>query len=370
MLWTEKYAPKGVEDFAGNPSAREETVKWALDWKRGKKGRPLLLSGPTGSGKTALVKAVAASAGWEILDVEKADVKDDKRLRALFSGSGLYGTQSLLLVDAVDARFKQSEVTKLVKFAEDAGKPVVFTLEDLWNRKVGALRNACMKIALKRVNWLTIRKIVKKISDEERVEANNEGIARAAGGDLRAAINDLQGGSWGERNKKLGAFEAIRKVFKKNYAEAMRAKMDFDGNWDFFVKWVQENTPREYDIEETAKAMNWLSRGDVFAGRIRKRQDYGLLRYVNALSVGGVAASKKCVHNSFTPYAFPSDIRALSSSKASRYTLKELCSKIGGKLHLSRHEAMKTLPLLSLMKGTGEYFELDKKEAKLLAEFG
>lgn len=369
MLWTEKYAPKGVDEFAGNPSAREEAVKWALDWKRGKKGKPLLLSGPSGSGKTALVRAIAESADWEILEVEKADLKDDKRLGALFSGSGLYGTQSVLLVDAIDARFKQAEITKLTKLVEAAGKPVVFTLEELWNRKVGALRNACTKVALKRVNWLTIRKIIRKIADGEGVEADDEAIARACGGDLRAAINDLQGGSTGERNRKLGAFEAVRKVFKKDYAEAMRAQMDFDGDWDLFIKWVQENTPREYDLEETAKAMNWLSRGDVFAGRIRRRQDYGMLRYVTALSVGGVAASKKQAHASFTPYAFPSDIRALSATKAARETLKSLCSKVGGKLHLSRYEAMQTLPFLGLMKGAGEYFGLDEKEAKLLSEF-
>jgi len=367
VLWTDKYAPKGVEEFAGNPAAREEAVKWALDWKRGKKGKPLLVNGPTGTGKTALVRAVAASAGWGVVEVEEGSLADEERLKALFSSSPLYGGNSLVLIDAAESRFKQAQLTKLAAMAAQSNQPVVFTSEDAWDKKMTSVRAACVQVALRRVNWLTIKKVITAIGAAEGVSENFEEIAASSNGDLRSAINDLQAGSHGERDRKADAFESIRRVFKKGFAEAIEAQRDFD-DWEMFAKWLQENVPREYDAEETAAALQWLSRADVFVGRIRRRQDYGMLRYATALAAGGVASAKREPHHDFVPYAFPTYIRAMSASRASRALLNSLAGKVAKKTHVSKAAAKKMLWFLPA--DSAEYFGFDEEEMGLLAELG
>ena len=45
MLWTERYAPKCLAEFAGNSDAVVQAKRWALDWERGKSAKPLLSIG-------------------------------------------------------------------------------------------------------------------------------------------------------------------------------------------------------------------------------------------------------------------------------------------------------------------------------------
>ncbi|MFA4946077.1 MAG: AAA family ATPase [Candidatus Micrarchaeia archaeon] len=370
-VWTEAYAPLNAEEFAGNPSAREEALKWALDWKRGKRGKPLLLHGATGSGKTTLARCIAASAGFALAEASPDLFDDEKALAGLFEGGSLFGEARLVLVDSVDTAYKQREATQLAELASNAKGPVVFTAETLWERKIATLRAACQPVSLKAVNWLTVRKVLAGIAGKEDVAADLDSIARNSGGDLRAAINDLQGGSTGGgRNRKVNAFDGVRRVFKKGYAEALEAEREFDGELDLFIQWLAENVPREYeDPAALARAFEWLSRSDVFAGRIRKRQDYGLLRYVAAVGVGGVAAAKSASNGRFVPYAFPSAIQALGRSKESRTAFNGIAAKAGKKLHCSKREAKAMLAYYSFdAKGAAEYFGLDEKEAALLAE--
>ncbi|MFH1284984.1 MAG: replication factor C large subunit, partial [Candidatus Micrarchaeota archaeon] len=59
MLWTDKYRPRKISEFVGNAELAEEAKKWAIDWERGNRGKPLLLHGPTGVGKNSLALAIA-----------------------------------------------------------------------------------------------------------------------------------------------------------------------------------------------------------------------------------------------------------------------------------------------------------------------
>ena len=49
-----------------------------------------------------------------------------------------------------------------------------------------------------------------------------------------------------------------------------------------------------------------LSKADIFDGRIKRRQYYGLLKYSSVLMTYGVAAAKKEKYKKFTRYRFPS----------------------------------------------------------------
>ncbi|HQT45448.1 MAG TPA: replication factor C large subunit, partial [Candidatus Micrarchaeota archaeon] len=51
---SEKYRPAKFDEFLGNRDAVDMVRKWALEWARGNRQKPLIITGPCGSGKTTL----------------------------------------------------------------------------------------------------------------------------------------------------------------------------------------------------------------------------------------------------------------------------------------------------------------------------
>jgi len=371
-LWTAKHAPRSLKEIAGNEEAKEAIAKWALEWQRGKAQKPLLVSGPTGIGKTALAHCLAEEMGWSLVETNASDLRDAENLKKLLgfasSSQGLFGEKRLLLVDEVDAAFDRGEVPALSKIIENAEQPVLIIANDVWNPSLSALRNACVRVEMKRVNQYALRAVLKKISEAEGAAGEVNAIAENAEGDLRAAITDLQAGALGARDREQDVFKSVSRVFKAdNFRDALRAGDNAAVDFDLLLRWIEENIPAEYeDNGEIAQAFDWLSRADVFQGRRLKRQYHSLLRYVRALSLGGVAASKKQKYRKFTRYQFPSIIRQLGASKANRALLKSSAAKVGSKTHCSIARAKKILPFLANAPGAGDYFGLSEEEASFL----
>ncbi|GAJ22865.1 unnamed protein product, partial [marine sediment metagenome] len=128
-------------------------------------------------------------------------------------------------------------------------------------------------------------------------------LARRAGGDLRAAINDLQSSyektkdfnleDLGERNKTESMINALIKIFKTtDPAVAQNAFEDVEENTDQIFLWIDENLPLEYDKPaDLARAYDKLSKADVFRGRIKRWQHWRYLVYINDLLTMGIAVS-------------------------------------------------------------------------------
>ncbi|MBI2080092.1 hypothetical protein HYT84_04970 [Candidatus Micrarchaeota archaeon] len=49
MSFSSKYSPVKLDDLVGNDETRLRVRQWLLNWLNGKKQRPLLIHGPTGS---------------------------------------------------------------------------------------------------------------------------------------------------------------------------------------------------------------------------------------------------------------------------------------------------------------------------------
>jgi replication factor C large subunit len=409
QLWTVKHAPQRVDEVAGNDEARETVKKWAFDWQRGKRGKPLLIWGPTGCGKTALVRALAREMNWALTESNAGTDRggsDFARLVGAASASDLYGSRRLLFIDEVDAvfdRVARSEggktlATALAPVLEEGAFPIVLAAENAWEPKLAPLRQYCSLVELRRVNWRAIAKKLLRIAEAEghnekiRLE-NAEAIARASGGDLRAAINDLQaaciagstaaadaasgidgGIALGARDRQERIFETLRAIFHaKSFGEAVRASEASEADLDLLLRWIEENAPREYeDAGERAAAFDALSKAGLFEGRIRRSQNWSLLKYVRALACGGAAAARRDSKPRFVPYAFPAVIKTLGESRKNRALLASALSKIEASLHCSRKQALETTLFFSRAAGFASFCAfcgLSKEEAELLSSF-
>ncbi len=365
-----KYAPKTLAGIIGNSSAVEEVRKWALDWERGKKPKPLLFVGSSGVGKTAAARAVASEFSWALAEVTRDNFEDFNGI--VRSTTNLFGGKTLVLVDAVDEEFTPSKLKKMADAVAEAGQPVIFVSRKSWTRGLAALKPAIKKVSFRSVNWMSIRKRLVEIAEAEGIDADAEGIARACGGDVRAAYNDLSSGAGGTRLQNKNVFSGVIKLFKtESFGEAVESADAVDENLDYFLLWVEENIHREYeDAAEVAKAFDALSRADVYRGRIRRRQNWKLLKYVRSVGLGGVALAKKGKYRKMPHYAFPSILKKLSTSKKKRAVLKSLSAKVGEKLHCSGARARECFWAFAGFGGAPEYFGLDADEKKLFAEFG
>lgn len=376
-MWIFKHAPKTVGEVAGNDDARSEVKTWALEWNRGKAGKPLLLAGPTGSGKTALCNALAAEMGWLVVEATPSDVRGKEELQKLFSvtagSSGLFGEKRLLLVEDVDTAFDKGEVPELLRIVKDARQPIIFTANNAWEQKISALRSNCKPVDFKSINPRTVARVLSNIVGREGVAkstADVESIAANSKGDLRSAIIDLEFSSAGYRERRTDVFRTVAKIFKaEKFEEALYASNEADVDLDLLYRWMEENVPAEYEEkQEIADSFNALSRADVFKGRIMRRQHWGFLKYYRALATAGVALSKREKHFKFTRYAFPSIIRMLSSSRNARGMKKKVGVKAGKLLHCSSRDAVETIAMIMPPISFAQTIELDEDETEYFKE--
>jgi replication factor C large subunit len=384
-LWTQKYAPQSLREVAGNEDAKEEIRKWALEAERGKKVQPLLIYGAVGVGKSAIAYALAREMGWEIIETNASDLRDAQTLKKIYglaaSSVGLFGEKQLILIDEIDSVSDRQEFATLQQIIKDSAKPIMLIANDLWNQKISALRFTCKQVEIRKINSASIRKRLIEISEKEMhpIGIKAEDIAKNAGGDIRSALNDLQASVGMEnfdpqkfsRDRDENIFEAVRTVLKTmKYSEAIKAGGDYNTQeGEMLLLWLDENIPLEYEkIEEQSQAYQWLSRADVFSGRIRKRQHWGYLKYVAQLGKAGVALSKAGTYHKFVKYQFPSLIRTLGQSKKNRGLLLAIKRKIARKMHISMSDSNLVIAFISALDGFAEYFELEGDEASLVSD--
>jgi len=259
------------------------------------------------------------------------------------------------------------------KILSECACPIIVTASDVWDKKMSGIRTECEIVELKKASKPVIRKLLTHISVAEKIVASPElidKISDGCAGDVRAAINDLQALSSGERDREKDIFNRIRSIFKaKDYKEAASGDIDYET----IKLWVDENISNEYiKKDDLALAFNWLSRSDIFDGRIRK-SNWKYLKYAIDLSTVGVSLAKSEPYRSFTKYSFPSYLREMSRSIARRAMLKSIGLKIGKKVHSNRKEALDYVPLIRDLgkeypEAVANYYEFEEEELAFIME--
>lgn len=381
MLWTEKYRPKRLDELIGNQQAREIIRSWALLWQRGQPQKPLLLVGPPGVGKTASAYAIAEEMGWEVVEMNASDTRSravvERILGAASQASTFFGGRRLILIDEVDGiqgREDVGGVSAIIEILKKARQPVILTANDAYAPPVVAIKGLCRVVEFKRVNYRELASYLARILEREGVKYEKEALlelARRENGDVRSALLDLQAiaergtpvtgetiAGIGYRDRETNIFEVLRTIFKaERVMRPFRLTATLDMDPDMFKLWVVENIPHEYeDPEEIAEAFHWVSRADVFDGRIIRRQYWGFLSYSQELLVNGVIVAKKKRYRKFVAYQFPRWVRLLSQYKSKREMIRRIASKLSPLLHVSRKLFIQEyLPLMPLLLSKREW---------------
>lgn len=395
-MWVEKYRPESLSEYRGASSEKKELKEWAESWEQGDKA--VLLHGQAGTGKTSLVQALANDLGYELVETNASDVRTKSKLKEELKEAtrqaSFFGGNKLILIDEVDGMSGNSDrggVKEISTIIDETRFPIVMTANDAYDQSIRSLRNKAKTIELGSVHTNSIAAFLRDILEEEGIEYEDgvpKRIARQAGGQMRSAINDLEAIARGkeritkedmdvigQRDNRQEIFDSLKIIFKtKNLSNASQATENLDEDADTMLQWIRENVPREYKKPgDLSRAYDWVSKADVFNGRIRRRMNWKLLKYVYSFSTIGVALAKEEKYQGWTKYQYPSKIRQMGQSRASRQKLDSISSKMGEKLHMSKKDVKADLPLYSRLfkerPEIAESLELEEKEVEFIENF-
>jgi len=374
-MWVEKYRPKTIAEVIGNEDAKASFIDW-MKSKRRKKA--VLLYGPSGIGKTALVHAVAHDFKYNVVEMNASDTRTKNIITKIAGPTTslisldkffLNSKGTLLLLDEIDGIYGREDrggVGAIVKIIRETQIPIVLTANITDVQKLRPILRVCHSIKFRRVRTRLLLAFLSKICREEAITAEKqalEAIAQNSRGDVRAAINDLQILGEGKkflrkedvehitsRNQGLDVHDTLKGLFAAGSSRDAKKILDSSPiNYDTLLLTIHDNLPLRYrNPENLAAAYDVLSKADVFRGRVGTEK-WRLLRYVfNYLAQSTVIASEE-----FQPFNFtypPTKWVLLAWTRNQRKQLNVICTRIGSKCHVSRRTAkMEILPFVKIL---------------------
>jgi len=416
LAWVEKYRPTSLDDVVGNPAAVADLRKWADGWVRGRPDKKaVILQGDPGIGKTTAALALGREMGWTVIEMNASDSRNaDAIERTATRGSVLqtfsptgeflqtkHGGRKLILLDEADNVFGREDkggIAAIVSLIQNTRQPVILIANDYYalTRRSSSLRRLCRTIKFQRINRAAMKSLLRGISLKEDVQVDEEVldfIIERSQGDLRSAINDLESiamgrkelrgdatSSLGNRDRERTVFAALEEIFRSGDARRARESvLGLDESPEDLVLWVDHNLPYEYSTpEDRARGFDRLSRADIYLGRVRRRQNYGLWSFASEMMSMGVASARRDRPRG-GQLGFPQYLLQMSRSRGLRMARNSLAKKLGAHLHTSAAVALSdSLPAFKgLFTGDEEFrvqitalLGLDEKELAYLLDEG
>ena len=388
VKWTEKYRPDTLKQVLGNGKAIEELRAWAMAWES---GTPItgavILYGPAGTGKTSAALALARELDWDYIEMNASDARTASMIQKIAGPASrsmtFSGKPRLVILDEADNLHGNADrggAAAMLRLVKETSQPVLLIANEYYEIDK-PLRDAAKGIKFRSVRSTTIAQTLRGICQAEGVDCDPDAlmmIAERAGGDMRSGVNDLQAAAQGqetlkledvataERDVKSSIFKVLEVIFKGNNAqEAQQASYALDESPEDLINWVDENLPLAYAGEDLWQGYERLARADVFLGRVRRRQNYGLWRYAGFLMTGGVQAAKAERRHGYVAFRPPSRWRRMGQTRKARAIRDSAAKKIGRHCHVSAAFAR-----AELMGFVGLLLADKKKAATLAAGLG
>lgn len=379
MSLAKKYEPKKISDIVGQDKAIQYILYYFENFPKTYK-KALLVYGPTGCGKTSIIKAIANEKNFELIELNASDYRNAEAINSIIlpasQQQSLFSIKKIILIDEIEGLHGQNDrggFLALIDVIKKSKFPIVLTAQDAFDERFKSLRNYCELLELLPLNTNEILKKLKYICEKENITYEMAALhllALHSNGDLRAAINDLQMlvenkkelkkeqiVVWG-REQKEELKSVLRFIFKSFDPSAVLNYFDHieDELEDLFL-WIEQNLPYEYNAKALSEAYKFLSDAYIFLNFIKKRQHWRFFVYAKYLGLIGVQQSKKTVNSKNTKFSKPDLLFKFYMLAAKKRKAQVLAEKYAEFFHTSAQRLQQTfLPYYAFLQEKGKRF--------------
>jgi replication factor C large subunit len=307
-MWSEIYRPARVQEMIGNEDERLMVMKWLSGWVSGSK--PLLLIGPPGVGKTTLIHVLAGQLDYDLIEMNASDTRNREELEQLIMpilvNTSIFGKKMLLFLDEVDGisgREDTGGIESIVRIMKEPNIPIIMAANNR-DAKIKELAKVSRIVEFNRVPprllMLFLDHVLKdqrkKLSPGEKIS-----IVDKSHGDVRLLLNILQAkisGYDATSNAKtaINIAEAVNGFFEAENEETAKSfLLNADANYqdprfgmsteerrkDMLGALFSSVVLSRIDLETLAAILDILSRVDIIVGRIGRKRQWNLLRYID-----------------------------------------------------------------------------------------
>ena len=342
------YKINSLNEIKGQETAIIALRSFVHHINKNNKHKPLMVFGPTGTGKTVAVRALAKESNWRAMEMNASDYRDRESVKSIIGSAmsprNLFGTKTLIIMDEIDnldTKFDKGAQSAISELIDKSASPIIFIANDMWDQSISFLRSKTAPVEFKRVTSNDILNVLKGLNKkfELGVDATIlERIAKNCNGDVRSAINDMfvvhgPGATidtLGVRDRKLEIFKVLDRIFLSNTINApLAAIMNADLDKDMLINWIDENITKRYtEMQDVYGAFKSLSSATIYSSRAVRSQYYTYWRYMNAYMAAGIALAKTHSPDMTVRYSFPKLIKTLSASKGERTTASSVAKKL------------------------------------------
>lgn len=287
---SEQYRPETFQDLIGNKTAVKHIRRWTDKWKEGTEGKPQLLAGDAGVGKTTTCLVAAKSMGWPLVHINASNARrtdDIKETAEDMQTRPADAPRQVILLDEIDSLPSSVNLQPLYDALSEKTNPIMATANEKWKVPDG-IKNRCKVHNFKLNNRYKDDKKarIRSIAEQEGINLSNREVGTlATRNDFRAILQDLQAYGDSEMevdfdNRELdsGMFSAVDGVI-----QGQPWKVGRDVSPPDLVDWLYENVSDQYRGIEAAVAYNALAYADQNLARTHQN-DYYYWKFAGGLA--------------------------------------------------------------------------------------